>query len=154
MFGRFSPALCSFVCIGHHSGPCICECVCRSSLKIAERARTGCLFFQDLLSVISRREITPLVGGSLPPYFGFTAAAKVVTAKKRKTAYRRKIKNYRHTLVLPPPPKPLPPKNEKPPTAKKLPPYGITAQKVPPPVIPPTKVPPCLSSQKRWLCAS
>ena len=27
----------------------------------------------------------------LPPYFGFTASAKVVTAQKQKTAYRRKI---------------------------------------------------------------
>ena len=35
---------------------------------------------------------------------------------------------YRHILVIPPPPKSLPPKNEKLPTAEKLPPYfGFTA---------------------------
>ena len=48
--------------------------------------------------------------------------------------YRRMAlppKNYCHTLVLPPSPKSLPPKNKKPPTAKKLTPYGITAQKYP-----------------------
>ena len=35
-------------------------------------------------------------------------------------------------FVLPPPPESLPPKNEKPTTAEKLPPYGITAEKLPP----------------------
>ena len=35
-------------------------------------------------------------------------------------------------LVLPPLPKSLPPKNEKPPTAETLPRYGITAEKLPP----------------------
>ena len=75
---------------------------------------------------------------SHPPYFGFTASAKVVTAQKRKTAYRRKITailwlyRLRRSRYRP-----------------KIPPYGITAQKVPPSVIPPTKVPPCLSGQKR-----
>ena len=55
-----------------------------------------------------------------------------------RSRYRQKAKNrlppkiYRHVLVLPPPPKSLPPKNEKPPTAKKLPPYGITAEQLPP----------------------
>ena len=43
---------------------------------------------------------------------------------------------YRHNkfnskLVLPLAPKSLPPKNEKPPTAKKLPPYCFTAEKIP-----------------------
>ena len=52
-----------------------------------------------LSSVISRREITARVGGS-----GNMAI-------------------YRHVLVLPPPSKSLPPKNEKLPTAEKLPPY-------------------------------
>ena len=32
-----------------------------------------------------------LTAGKLPPCFGFTASVKVVTAKKRKTAYCRKI---------------------------------------------------------------
>ena len=32
----------------------------------------------------------------LPPYFGFTASAKVVTARKRQTAYRRKITSVWH----------------------------------------------------------
>ena len=46
---------------------------------------------------------------------------------RRKTKKRLPPKNYRHILVLPPPPKSLPPKHEKPPTAETLPPYGITA---------------------------
>ena len=50
---------------------------------------------------------------------------------RRKTKKRLPPKNYRHILVLPPPPKSLPPKNEKPPTAETLPPYGITAEKLP-----------------------
>ena len=33
----------------------------------------------------------PPTAEKLPPYFGFTASAKVATAKKRKTTYRRKI---------------------------------------------------------------
>ena len=38
----------------------------------------------------------------------------------------------RHDLVLPLPPKSLPPKNEKPRTAKKISPYCIAAEKIPP----------------------
>ena len=98
------------------------------------------------------RNEKPPTAVKLPPYFSFTASAEVVTAQKRKTAYRRKItailrfyrlRRYRYHQKT---------KNRLPP--KKLTPYGITALKVPPSVIPPTKVPPCLSSQKGWLCAS
>ena len=38
----------------------------------------------------------PLSAENLPPYFGFTAFAKAVTAKKRKTAYHRKITTVWH----------------------------------------------------------
>ena len=53
----------------------------------------------------------------LPSYFGFSASAKVVTTAEKLSPY----------LVLPLSPKSIPPKIEKPPTAEKLPPYGITA---------------------------
>ena len=56
----------------------------------------------------SRREITALIGGP-----GNMAV-------------------YRHLLVIPPTAKVLPPKNEKPPSAKTLRPYCITAEKIPP----------------------
>ena len=39
---------------------------------------------------------------------------------------------YRYILISPPPPKSLPSKTEKPPTAGKLPPYDITAEQLPP----------------------
>ena len=50
----------------------------------------------------------------------------------QKTKNRSPSKNYRYNLVLPPPPKSLPPKNEKPSTAEELPPYGIAAEILPP----------------------
>ena len=61
----------------------------------------------------------------------------VVAAEKRKTAYRQKLPPYCIAAEkippyfgLPLPPKSLPPKNEKPHTVKKLPPYGNTAPPV------------------------
>ena len=50
---------------------------------------------------------------------------------RQKTNNRLPPKNYRHNLVLAHPPKSLPPKNEKPPNAEKLPPYGTTAENLP-----------------------
>ena len=72
-----------------------------------------------------------------------TAYRRKITAmfwfyRLRQSRYRQKTKNrlppkyYRHILFLSPPPKSLPPKNEKPPTAEKLLPYGITARLCPP----------------------
>ena len=109
------------------------------------------IFVQDFVPI----RTALIVGNFLPPWW---AEAVIIW----RSAYRGKSigcmalspKHYRHTLVLPPPPKSLPPKNEKPPHAKKLMLYDITAQKVPPSVIPPTKVPPCLSGLKGWLWAS
>ena len=87
----------------------------------------------------------------IPPFFCFTASAKVVTAKNEKTANRLKItalwqyrpacvrlkKRYRRppefflgNLGLRDPT--FPAKNKKPLTAKKIPPYCITAEKIPP----------------------
>ena len=63
--------------------------------------------FQDGGRYFSRREITALAAGP-----GNMAV-------------------YRHILVIPPDVEVLPPKNEKPPTAKTLPPYCITAEKIP-----------------------
>ena len=67
---------------------------------------------------------------------------------KLRSRYRRKTKNrlppkkcrrialrpkkYGHILVLPLPPKSLPPRNEKPPTAKSLPPFCISVEKIRP----------------------
>ena len=36
----------------------------------------------------------------LTPYFGFTASAKVVTAKKQKTAYRRKFTGWLSSVIF------------------------------------------------------
>ena len=44
----------------------------------------------------------------------------------------RNMAVYRHILVVPPTAKVLPPKNDKPHTAKTLPPYCIIAEKIPP----------------------
>ena len=66
---------------------------------------------------LHRRKITAI--------FGFYRLRQ--SRYRQKTKNRLPLKKYRHILVLPPPPKPLPPKNEKPPTTKKLPPYCMTA---------------------------
>ena len=60
---------------------------------------------------------------------------------------------YRHILVIPPAAKVLPPKNEKTPTAKTLPPYGITAEKISPYfrfTASAKKVPPTLDTVKKY----
>ena len=46
--------------------------------------------FKSPFTLLSRNE-KRLTAGNLPPYYGFTASAKVVTAKKRKTVHRQKI---------------------------------------------------------------
>ena len=58
---------------------------------------------------LPRKNEKPPTAKKLSPYFDFTASAKVVTAQKRKTAYRRK--NYRRMALPPrlcPPKKALP----------------------------------------------
>ena len=116
----------------------------------------------------SRREITALVGGPgnmapLPPYFGNTATAKVVTAEKRKNAnrqniaavlhyrrkntaifwfyrFRQKSSNSRYRQKVPPTPN----------TAKRVPSTLDPAQKVPPSRNSAQKVPPTLDIAQRY----
>ena len=87
-------------------------------------------FFQSGRRYFSRREITALVGGP-----GNMAV-------------------YHHILVIPPTAKVLPWKNEKPPTAKTVPPYCIIAAEKTPPYYGFTasakKVPPTLDTAKKY----